>query len=163
LVIVTLLFFAGCGGPHANMHGNLLAPGSELPAIEAEGWLNGPGPTAEELRDHVGVIDVWAYWCGPCRAAMPEMVAAYDKYKDRGVHFLGLTMERGDKLEETQQVVTNSQLAYPNAYGAGETIKALGVEAIPSVFVIGKDGRIMWHSDRPGTMEDAIESALERS
>ncbi len=163
LALVTAMFTAGCGGPHTAMHGHLLPPGSELPAIQAEGWINSEGLSAQDLRDHVVVIDVWAYWCGPCRAAMPEMVAAYEKYHTAGVQFIGLTAEGGDKLEETQKVVANSHLAYPNAFGAQDTIRALGVEAIPSVFVVGKDGRIIWHSDQPGTMEEAIESALERS
>jgi thiol-disulfide isomerase/thioredoxin len=162
LLVVLLALAAGCNhstslsGPH----GNLLPPGTPLPALVAEGWLNGPGPTTEELRGQVVVIDVWAYWCGPCLAAMPEMVAAFDKYKDQNVRFVGLTMEGADKLDDTSAVVKSAGLTWPNGYGAGETIGALGVNAIPSVFVIGKDGRVVWNNDRHGSLDDAIESAL---
>jgi thiol-disulfide isomerase/thioredoxin len=149
---------AGSGGHGA--HGDLLPPGTPLPALAAEGWLNGPGPTTEELRGQVVVIDVWAYWCGPCRAAMPELVSMFNKYQDRGVQFIGFTMEGADKLDDTRAVVEGENLTWPNGYGAGGIINALGVKAIPSVFVIGKDGRVVWNSDRPGSLEEAIDSAL---
>ncbi|HEY1602188.1 MAG TPA: TlpA disulfide reductase family protein [Pirellulales bacterium] len=163
LALLSLALVIGCGGSSADLHGNLLPPGTPLPPLAAEGWLNGPGPTVEELRGQVVVIDVWAFWCPPCRAAMPEMVAAYEKYHDRGVTFLGLTSEGTDTLSETRGVVDSATLSWPNGYGAGATIQSLGVQAIPSVFVIGRDGRVVWNIDRPGSMQDAIESALDKS
>ena len=152
----------GPGGarPSSGSHGNLLPPGTPLPDLAVEGWLNGPGPTNDELRGQVVVIDVWAYWCGPCLASMPEMVALHKKYRDQGVQFLGLTMEGSAKLDDTRAVVEHSKLSWPNGYGAQETIAALGIKAIPTVFVVGRDGKIIWNSDRHGSLDDAIESAL---
>jgi thiol-disulfide isomerase/thioredoxin len=163
IALLSLAFLLGCGDSSAGRHGNLLPPGTALPALVADGWLNGPGPTVEELRGQVVVIDVWAFLCPPCRAAMPEMVEAYEKYHDRGVTFLGLTSEGTETLSETKGVVEGAKLSWPNGYGAGATIQALGVQAIPSVFVIGRDGRVVWNIDRPGSMQDAIESALDKS
>jgi len=160
---IALVCLLGCGRSSVDGPTRLLAPNSPLPALSAEGWLNGPGPTNEELRGEVVVIDVWAYWCPPCRAAMPEMVATHARYQDRGVRFIGLTMEGSGTLPDTESIVNSAKLAWPNGYGAGATIQALGVEAIPAVFVIGRDGRVVWNSDRRGTLNDAIDSALSKS
>src|SRR6188768_1923317 len=71
-------------------------PEKPAPEIRVAGWLNGPGPTADDLKGKVIVLDAWAYWCNPCRAAAPELVKLYDSYKGRGVVFLGLTGEGQD-------------------------------------------------------------------
>ncbi|HVU87968.1 MAG TPA: TlpA disulfide reductase family protein [Pirellulales bacterium] len=162
VVVLAALFFLLIRRP-IETSSKLLAPGEMMPEIVTDGWLNEPAPTAEELRDHIVVVDVWAYWCGPCREALPAMVAAFEKYKDRDVRFIGLTMEGGDKIEDTRAVIDSAHVPYPNGYGAVATIGKLGVTYIPAVFVVGRNGRIVWNNDRPGTVEEAIESALAKN
>lgn len=137
-----------------------LPPGETAPEIKAEGWFNGTPPSADELKDKVLVVDAWAFWCGPCRREAPHLVAAYEKYKDKGVIFLGLTAEGDDKLEHSEAFLKETGITWPNGYGAGETLYHFETTGVPSIWVIGRDGKIVWNRDSDEELEAGIEQAL---
>ena len=130
------------------------------PTIKAEGWLNGPGPTEDELRGKVIVLDAWAYWCGPCRAAAPELIALERKYRDRGVVFLGLTSEGEGELANSRRFIEATGITWPNGYGAVETLQALNAEFIPQMWVVNRGNRIVWDVSSNEPIEAAIDRAL---
>lgn len=139
-----------------------LEVGKELPPIRAAGWINGPPPTADELRGRVIVLDAWATWCGVCRQQAPEHVELYHKYRDQGVVFLGLTDEGEDQLPAIQEFIETTGIPWPNGYGAAETIEQLGAAHWrPGVWVIGTDGRVLWNYGRSEPLEDALRRALD--
>jgi hypothetical protein len=76
------------------------------------------------------------------------------------VTFVGLTAEGADAKDDTQAFLDDFKISWSNGYGAGETIEALGVRGYPTVFVIGRDGKIAWNDELPGTLEEAISKAL---
>ncbi len=123
--------------------------GTQAPKLEVEGWLNGSGPTPEELRGKVVVVDAWAWWCGPCRMAAPDMIALEQKYREQGVVFLGLTSESSDTLAKSKQFLSVTKINWPNGYGASRTLQLLEADSIPHVTII----------DRKNVIEDIIMGA----
>jgi thiol-disulfide isomerase/thioredoxin len=105
------------------------------------------------------VIDVWQASCGPCAAAAPYLIRTYQRFSRVGVTFIGLTPDSATLLPDTKKFIETLKIPWLNGYGAAATIQDLEVIAIPTLFVIGKDGKVAWHS---GLAED-LESALQRA
>ncbi|MFM9963550.1 MAG: redoxin domain-containing protein [Planctomycetaceae bacterium] len=156
---VAVTAFAWLSGPRKQ--NRALMPQGPAPIIAAAGWVNGEAPTPESLAGKVIVIDVWATWCKPCRDALPHMVELHERFADRGVVFLGLTDEGEKKLDAIQRVLGNAGARWPNGWGATQTIQDLNAVYLPSVYVIGTNGQIMWTSADRGELSEILEQLLK--
>lgn len=143
------------------------AIGTTFPKIDATGWINGPTPDESNLQGRVLVVDAWAYWCGPCRALTPTLVKLHEKYKDRGVQFIGLTSEGTDpqSLNETNKAIAEEGMVWPNGYGADKILSELHVDGIPQLWVVNAEKKIVfhqagWSSSSAAGLEQAIIDAL---
>ncbi len=143
------------GAPKAH-----LFEGPDAPAITAAGWINGEAPSKESLAGKVVMVQVWATWCGPCRREMPYLVELHQRFADRGVVFIGLTTQPQNKLSEIKSVLKAHQVTWLNGWGAIETVQELGTEYLPSVYVIGANGKLLWDSNRGGRIEDVLDRAV---
>ncbi len=139
-----------------------LWPHGPAPTIAAAGWVNGEAPTKESLAGKVVVIDVWATWCRPCLSALPHMVELHDQFADRGVVFIGLTSEGEKEQGKIQSILQKAGARWPNGWGAGPTMQELHNEYLPCVYVIGKNGQIMWTTSDGGDLPDILEQLLKQ-
>ncbi len=73
----------------------------------------------------------------------PDLVQTYQKYKDQGVQFVGLTGESGLSIESIDEFIGRHDTSWPIGYAAYETMTSLGVTNLPSIVVIGRDGRVV--------------------
>jgi thiol-disulfide isomerase/thioredoxin len=124
---------------------------------------------AKDLKGKVVVVDFWATWCGPCVAEMPKMKELYAQYKDKGVEFVGISLDQPEAdggLAALKTFVKEKEIAWPQFYGGkgweSEFPQKWGINAIPAVFVVDADGNL-FSTDARGKLETLIPELLEKA
>jgi len=97
------------------------------------------------LYDYIGnviIIDFWDTWCPPCRAEIPHFIELYNKYKDKGLLIVGIAFAR-EGIEKVKSFVNDEGINYPVLIANPEVVKNYGgITAIPTTFIINKNGEI---------------------
>ncbi len=110
-------------------------------------WMTTAGQplTLESLRGKVVLVDFWATWCKPCIKSMPELEAIYKDYQKLGLEVVGVSVDQGDEREKkVKKFLEKKPVAYPIVIDTEEASswEAFHVVALPTVYLIGRDGQI---------------------
>ncbi|HEX4948142.1 MAG TPA: TlpA disulfide reductase family protein [Blastocatellia bacterium] len=105
------------------------------------------------LQGKVILVDVWATWCGPCREQTPKLAALQQKYRDKGLAVVGLSLDEKSDEAEVLKFMKEAGVNYTIVYASDKVSSAFldgtedetGSAPIPQLFVIGKDGRLVEH------------------
>jgi peroxiredoxin len=125
---------------------------------------NGKVVHLADYKGKVVLLDFWATWCGPCKIEIPWFQEFQRKYKDRGFEVLGVSMD-DDGWKSVMPFVQEKKINYRIVMGDDKTGDQFGgLEALPTTFVIDRNGRIA--SVHVGLtnkkdFSDAIEELLE--
>jgi len=138
-----------------------IAPDFSLPRIDGT-----PGTvTMASLRGQVVVLDFWATWCPPCVAMIPVLDDAHRTWAPRGVSFVGINSDGGGAtLDDIKAFMAAHPTGYPAVIDDGEVGALYRLQALPNLFVIGRDGRIRASFigyTRKETLERALREALD--
>ena len=94
-------------------------------------------------RGHVVYLDFWASWCGPCRKSMPVMETFSQRYGDKGLVVLAVSVD--EELQQAREFAGRWTLSYELAHSAdGKVAEAYSLGGMPSSFIIDTDGRIIY-------------------
>ncbi len=98
--------------------------------------------SSEQFKGKVVVIDFWATWCPPCRHEIPGYIQLQKKYEDQGLVIVGVSLDQqGPGV--VKRFMKSNKINYPVVMADEAVIEAFGgVEAIPTTFIIDRDGQV---------------------
>jgi thiol-disulfide isomerase/thioredoxin len=99
----------------------------------------------KSLKGKVVLVDFWATWCGPCLQEVPNMLENYEKYHDKGFEIVGVSIDK--EREDLEGFMAERKLPWIILHenGARNDPNAMhyGVNAIPFMVLIGRDGKVI--------------------
>jgi glutathione peroxidase-family protein len=125
-----------------------------------------------KLSNYAGkvlVVNLWATWCGPCRAEIPELVKLHKEFRSKGLEIVGLSTEDPETSDgKVRQFVADFEMSYRVGFATNEVAVGLmqGRDSIPQSFVISRDGSVLKRfigfnpTTTPPQIREAIEQAL---
>ena len=103
--------------------------------------LNGEEIRLSQLRGKTIFLDFWATWCGPCRESVPHLVSLYKTHRENGFVIIGISVDKGE-ADLVRRFAASMGIPYPIVIATGDLEKQYGVTALPTGFLIDREGKI---------------------
>ncbi len=137
---------------------------SEYPKVQ---WIQGETVTKFD-KDKIYIVECWATWCGPCKAAIPHVNELHKKFGDKIVIIGQDIWETNIKKVQDFVKKEGDGMSYRVAYGGGQEsdfslkfMKAAGISGIPHTFVI-QDNKVVWMPNPTELSEEALQLLIDR-
>ena len=107
------------------------------------------------------LVDFWATWCGWCVREIPELMRLYQTYRGRGFEIVGISADRNRK--ELEDFLVKTPIPWPIVYGRNgpsPTLEYYGIHAFPTMWLVGKDGKVISFNARGENLRRELERLL---
>lgn len=112
------------------------------------------------------LLDFWASWCGPCRAENPNVVNAFNKYKDKGFHVLGVSLDQPTAKDKWIKAIHDDNLAWTHVsdlqYWKNAVAIQYGIQAIPQNFLLDPEGKIIAKNLRGEALQAKLDELFNK-
>jgi cytochrome c biogenesis protein CcmG/thiol:disulfide interchange protein DsbE len=156
-----LAWLAACGERGSSR--SRVDVGLAVPAYSAV-TLAGDSTTLQAQQGKVVLLNVWATWCHPCRAEIPELEALHHKYQGRGLHLVGVSVDAAGAQADIRDFMREFPMSYSIWLDPEERVSTqFLIFGVPSTFLIDKQGILRWRHTGPIRKGDTtLTTALER-
>ena len=136
-------------------------PGNEM--LVGGTFIDDTEYKAEDYAGKTVLIDFWATWCGPCRGEIPNVKKLYAYYHEKGFEIIGISSDRDvetlKKFIEKEEMPWKQMMRDKALVADGQTMGSYyGVTGIPTMILIGPDGKVITINARGAALKDALES-----
>ena len=117
------------------------APGFNLEFFEGYEWDGKTAASLDDMRGQIVVMNFWASWCVECRVETDELEAAWQKYADQGVVFVGVAYS--DVEPNSIEYMKEFDVSFPHAPDLGTRISnEYDITGVPETFIIDQNGEV---------------------
>ena len=149
-IFCCLAVFPGCGDKSASQAGKPTAAASVLAPEDLGPAPNFVLPTPDgtmvsfaDFQGKIVLVDFWATWCPPCQEEVPGFVDLYNRYQDKGLVIIGISVDEGG-VERVKEFMKEYSVNYPIVMANDEVIRAFGgIRGLPTTFLVNAQGRIV--------------------
>jgi peroxiredoxin len=139
------------------------------------GWVGKPAPeiklpdtegkevSLSSLRGKYVLVDFWASWCRPCRDENPNVVEAYNKFRNKNFTILGVSLDLNK--QSWMRAIVNDGLNWTHISDlkqwGSEVVPLYGIQGIPFNVLVSPDGKVIAENLRGGQLHQQLEKALK--
>ena len=127
---------------------------------------NGVSVKLSSFRGKYVLVDFWASWCGPCRHENPNVVKAYNQFKDKNFTILSVSLDRPNAKDKWLAAIHKDGLTWTHVsdlkFWDNDAAKLYGVQAIPQNFLLDPNGKIIGKNLRGADLVDKLNEVLAK-